>query len=149
LTDEARRKYPKVPLLAVGALIEDRGRVLLLRRRYNPGKGKWALPGGMVKLGETLQDALMREVKEELNLEVKIERSLGAYEIIERKEPGDVEYHYVVIDYLCHPSGGRLKINKEATAARWFEHGELGRLALTASTRRLLSELGYISEAHQ
>jgi ADP-ribose pyrophosphatase YjhB (NUDIX family) len=144
LSEKRIQKYPRIPLLAVGALIEDHGRLLLLQRRYNPGRGKWSLPGGMVKLGETLEEALIREVREELNMKIVIEKSLGAYEIIERKDHGHVEYHYVVIDYVCHPTGGRLKGNREAMAVRWFRPDELGPLALTASTRRLLSNLGYI-----
>ena len=104
------RSYPSHPVPGVGAVILDGDRVVLVRRGREPLKGFWSIPGGGLELGESLLDAVRREVREEVGLEIEV---LGMVEIFERiLRDGDqrVQYHYVLIDYFCKPAiGGRPK----------------------------------------
>ena len=117
------REFPVIPLVGVGAVIVDEGRVLLVRRGKEPLKGHWTLPGGMLELGETLVAGVAREVKEETGLEVEV---LELVELLERihREREKVQYHYVIADYLCRVTGGKLKAASDADAVRWVERAE-------------------------
>src|SRR5258708_3237756 len=128
------RRYPQRPILAVGALVFDDDRILLVERGQEPLKGYWSLPGGAVEAGEKLEDALRREVREETGLEVSVD---GLHEIFERvteDTAGRAEYHYVIADFLCHPVGGVLRAGSDAAATRWYSEGELGALKLTSGS---------------
>lgn len=128
------RRYPQRPILAVGALIFMDTRILLVERGQEPMRGYWSLPGGAVEAGELLEDALRRETREETGLEVHID---GFHEIFERLTPDDegrTEYHYVIVDYLCHPVGGTLRASSDAADAGWFERSELPGLKLTSGS---------------
>jgi len=118
-----QREYPSAPLIGVGAVIFDEGRVLLIRRAFAPLKGHWSLPGGLVELGETLLDAVVREVAEETGLRVE---ALQLIELLDRiyYEDSQVRYHYVVADYLCRVVGGALAASSDAAEARWVDRSE-------------------------
>ncbi len=125
------RRYPDRPFLGVGAIIVDAQQVLLCRRGQPPYVGLWSLPGGIVELGEPVVDALHREVREETGLEVEIVRLAEVYE---RIVPGDghrTEYHFVLLDYLCHVESGTLKAGDDAADVRWFASTELASLEMT------------------
>ena len=98
------RQYPERPIVGVGAVIVDEGKVLLIRRRYEPLKGEWSLPGGMVEIGETLESALMREMLEETGLRVDVGPVVEVFDRIMRDEQQRVRYHFVLVDYLCWPA---------------------------------------------
>jgi 8-oxo-dGTP diphosphatase len=132
-TSEGRR-YPTRPFLGVGALIFEGGNILLVERGQEPLKGYWSLPGGILETGEKLEDAIRREVLEETGLEVE---PLGMFEIFERIMPdveGRAEYHYVLIDYVCRPVGGRLLPASDASAAAWVAERNLREYRLTEGT---------------
>lgn len=95
------REYPQAPIVGVGAVIFDRERVLLVRRGQEPLRGQWSLPGGAVELGETLQDAIAREVREETGLAIRPRGIVKTFERIDRQPDGRIRFHYVLIDYLC------------------------------------------------
>ena len=118
-----QREYPDAPRVAVGAVIVDEGRVLLVRRGTEPMMGHWSLPGGLVELGEKLLDAVVREVKEETGLEVE---PLELVELINRvlRQGERVQYHYVIADYLCRVTGGVLRASSDAEEVRWTERCE-------------------------
>src|SRR6266576_956396 len=103
------RRYPPRPILGVGAIIIDAGRVLLVERGREPLKGYWSLPGGVLETGEKLAEGIRREVLEETGLEIELLSVVEIFERIMRDAAGVAEYHYVLIDYLCRVTGGVLK----------------------------------------
>jgi mutator protein MutT len=125
------REYPHHPLVSVGAVIVDRDHVLLIKRAHEPLKGAWSVPGGVVELGETLTDALAREVREETGLEVEVGPVLEVVDRVQRDADGRVEYHFVIIDYLCRARGGTLACGTDASDARWFSRAELESASIT------------------
>jgi ADP-ribose pyrophosphatase YjhB (NUDIX family) len=128
------RRYPPRPVLGVGALIIENSRILLVERAREPLKGWWSLPGGVVETGERLEDALRREVREETGLEVEGVQLLEVFERIMPDSDGKTEYHYVLMDYVCHPAGGTLCAGDDAGRAQWFNEAEIDGLKLTEGT---------------
>ncbi len=135
------REYPPTPIVGVGGVLLRDERVLLVRRKREPGAGLWSIPGGHVRLGETLEEACVREMLEETGLEVEPVRPIYAFDYIERDGKGNVKYHYVVVDFLCRQVGGSLKPGGDAKEVRWIPLDQALKLRLTSSTRKLLEEL--------
>ena len=118
-----QREFPSSPLVGVGGVVVDRGRVLLVRRGTEPLRGHWSLPGGLVEVGEALSDALVREVREETGLTVRVVELIELLDRIHRE--GDrVRYHYVIADYLCVVEGGEPRAASDADEVRWVERAE-------------------------
>lgn len=118
-----QREFPSAPLMGVGAVVVDRERVLLVRRGTEPLKGRWSLPGGLLELGESLADGVVREVKEETGLVVEVVELVELLDRIHR-EGERIRYHYVIADYLCRVAGGELLAASDADAVRWVERAE-------------------------
>ena len=118
-----QREYPLTPLVGVGAVVVEAGRVLLVRRGSEPLKGHWSLPGGLLEVGESLTEGVIREVREETGLTVE---PLELVELLDRihREGDRVRYHYVIADYLCRMTGGELVAASDADAVRWVERAE-------------------------
>ncbi len=118
------REFPENPLIGVGAVVVDGERVLLVRRGHEPLKGRWSLPGGLIELGEELEAAVIREVREETGLLVQ---PLELIELLDRihREGDRIRYHYVIADYLCRVTGGKLQAASDADEVRWAAHEEL------------------------
>jgi 8-oxo-dGTP diphosphatase len=118
-----QREFPSAPLVGVGAVIADRGRVLLVRRGTEPMRGRWSIPGGLIEVGESLTDGLIREVREETGLIVE---PVVLIELLDRihRDSGRVRYHYVIADYLCSVTGGELRAASDADEVRWVERAE-------------------------
>jgi mutator protein MutT len=125
------RQYPERPIVGVGAVIVDDGKVVLVKRKYEPLKGQWSLPGGMVEIGETLETALAREMLEETGLRVDVGPVIEVFDRIMHDEDRRVRYHFVLIDYLCWPAGGSLQAGSDVEEAIWAEPATFGGYALT------------------
>jgi len=125
------REYPERPIVGVGAVIVREGKVVLIRRKYEPMKGHWSLPGGMVEIGETLEAALTREMLEETGLVVDVGPVIEVFDRITRDEDRRVRYHFVLVDYLCRPSGGSLHAGSDVDAAIWADSATLADYSLT------------------
>jgi 8-oxo-dGTP diphosphatase len=139
------RQFPDRPVVGVGAAIVDGDRVLLIRRGQEPLKGEWSLPGGGVEVGETLHDAVMREVREETGLEVQVGPVVEVLDRIHLSDDGRVEFHYVLIDYVCRVTGGRLSPASDAVDACWALAGDLPRYSLTAIAETVIGKAMAIS----
>ncbi|RLE48819.1 MAG: NUDIX hydrolase [Candidatus Methanomethylicota archaeon] len=137
-----KRVYPSQPIVGVGAvIIDNEKRILLVRRAAPPGRGLWAIPGGIVKLGEKLKEAVKREVKEETGLEVEVGDLEDVFEVIIRDEAGKIKYHYVIVDYQARVSGGKLRASTDALEVKWFSAEEIKKVRTTKATGKLLEKL--------
>ena len=135
------REYPEYPIVGVGAVVLRDNKILLVKRGYPPGKGKWSIPGGVPEVGESLKDAVLRELYEETGIEGRVKGVVFVGEYIERDENGRVRYHYVLVDFLVEPVGGRLRASTDAVDVGFFELSEALKLELTSSTRKLVEKL--------
>jgi len=124
------REYPERPIIGVGAVIIDGDQVLLVKRGNEPLKGEWSLPGGALELGETLEDGIRREVLEETGLIIEPVSVVEVLDHISRDAEAHVQYHYVLVDYLCRVVGGALMCASDAADARWGTLEDLGPIAL-------------------
>jgi len=132
------REYPSLPVLAVAAIIVDNGEILLVKRANEPARGKWSPPGGVVELGESLVDAVRREVREECGLEIEVDGLLDVVEVVRRDSKGRIRFHYVILDYLARPTGGELRPGEDASEVRWIPLRELENYEITQSLRKLV-----------
>lgn len=123
------REYPLAPIVGVGAVVIHESRVLLIRRGHEPMKGQWSLPGGALEVGETLLEGVQREVKEETGLEVLPVALIEAVDRISRDGEDRVQFHYVLLDYLCRVTGGELCCATDAIDVRWASLDELDEVA--------------------
>jgi ADP-ribose pyrophosphatase YjhB (NUDIX family) len=129
LADE--RLYPKRPFLAVSAAILRDGKVLIVRRARKPALGVYTLPGGVVEAGETLEQAVVREVKEETALDIAPVTLAGHREVVIRDDEGRVERHFVILCFAARWLGGEPALNEELDEARWVDPAELAGLKTT------------------
>ena len=132
MTDD--RSFPARPIVGVGAVVVDGQRVLVVRRGRPPLQGEWSLPGGAVEVGETLSAALQREVLEETGLVVDVGPMVDVLDRIHMSADGRVEYHYVLVDYLCTVLAGQLSPQSDAVDARWVTRAELSAFAVSGIT---------------
>ena len=137
-----KREYPDLPLVGVGAVIIEDGRVLLVKRGHPPLAGEWSIPGGVLELGESLREAAVREAREETCLTVEPADLLGVYDRVIRDDAGLTIYHFVLIDFLCRPVGGKAQAADDADEARWFTLSEVGELGLPEDTAEVV-RLGF------
>jgi 8-oxo-dGTP diphosphatase len=132
------RKYPPRPVVGVGAVVAHEDRVVLIRRKYEPLAGQWSLPGGTLELGESLDAGVAREIREETGLDVEVGPVVEVFDRILLDADSRVQYHFVLVDYLCRPIGGRLQAGSDVDAAAWVAPGELGRYHLTAKATAVI-----------
>ena len=134
----------EIPVCAVGAIVLEKGELLLVRRDREPALGRWSLPGGKVEWGESLQEAVAREVREETGIDIDVEGMAGLAERIVRDDDGDVRFHYVIIDFWAKPRGRALQPGDDASDALWVPVGELHDYPLTAGLYEFLQDRGVL-----
>jgi mutator protein MutT len=134
------RQFPDRPLVGVGAVIVDGDSVVLVKRAHEPLKGEWSLPGGTVEVGETLVDAVVREVREETGLTVRVGSLIEVLDRVHRADDGRVEYHFVLLDYRCTVISGALVPGSDALDACWAARNELPRYRLSESALRVVAK---------
>jgi len=135
-----KNSYPDTPRVAVGAIVFKNGHVLLVRRGQAPAEGLWAIPGGSVKLGETLQAAAEREIHEETGLRIRAREPVYTFESIVRDDDGGIRFHYVIIDLVADYIDGEPHPGDDALEARWFSPQEIQKTDVSKATRQLLRE---------
>jgi 8-oxo-dGTP diphosphatase len=139
-------EYPDVPRVAVGAIVFRDGRVLLVKRGRPPSQGQWAIPGGRVELGETLQAAAEREINEETGLTIRARDPAYTFDVILRDDAGRVRFHYVIVDLLADYLDGEPRPGDDAREARWIAPQELAELPISQTTLDVLkNELHFSS----
>lgn len=129
-----QREFPEHPLIGVGAIIIEAGRVVLVKRAHPPIQGQWSIPGGVLEIGEMVREAAIREAGEETGLIVEPGELLGVYDRILRNPEHRVQYHYVLIDFLCRRVGGELHASSDAAEVGWFRREDLAGLNLAEDT---------------
>jgi len=137
-----QREYPDRPLVGVGALVRKGEDFLLVKRMHEPSRGLWSIPGGLVDLGEAVEEAAGREVEEETGVRIAIERLLDVIDNVVRDEGGRVKYHYVLVDYLARPLSHEVRAGSDVIEARWVNAKDLEKYELTKTVRRLLERVG-------
>ena len=133
------RQYPERPIVGVGAVIIEDGRVVLVKRRYEPLAGRWSLPGGTLELGETLQAGLAREMREETGLDVEVGPVIEVFDRILLDEEKRVRYHFVLVDYLCWPVAGELRAGSDVDEAVLADPGALEPYNLTPKATAVIN----------
>lgn len=133
-----KRHYPEQPLVGVAAVIFKREEVLLVRRGQEPAKGVWSLPGGLVEVGESLVEAVKREIKEETGLTVVILGVTAVLERIYRDSDDRIPYHYILIDFICEYEAGDLRPASDIDDARFVAAADLNSLDLPEFTARVI-----------
>lgn len=131
-------EFPQSPVVGVGGVIVLDGRALIVRRGHEPRQGEWSLPGGGVHLGESLVDAVRREMKEETGLDVEVGPILETFDRIHRAPDGRVRYHFVIVDYLCTPVGGDARAGDDAEALAWVRADEVDAYGVNAHAAAVL-----------
>lgn len=133
---------PTRPLVGVGAVIIRDNEILLVRRGQPPAEGSWSIPGGKVELGETLVDALCREIKEECNLDIEVGPPIAVLDSIVRSSSGQVLYHYALVDFWVYSVRGTAISSSDAREVRWVPLAEVSALQITQGLVPLLDHLG-------
>lgn len=132
-----KREYPMRPIVGVGAIILQGGNLLLVKRKAEPGKGRWSIAGGSVHLGEKVRDATIREAKEESGLDIELidDRPLEVFDNIVTDDRGRTQYHFTLLEFLAKPKGGTLRANDDAAEARWVPIVDVKNYDLASSFR--------------
>lgn len=147
--DDPTRRTPDRPITAVGAIVLDGRRVLLIKRGRPPAEGLWSVPGGVVKAGETLAGAVAREVHEECSIEVEAGPLVEVVERFDRDDEGNLIYHYVILDFLAESLGGEPAASSDAADVRWVDLDALADLDCTDGLEAVVEKAWVMMEENQ
>lgn len=132
--------YPGCPQVAVGAVVFKEDKVLLILRGKPPAENHWSIPGGCVELGETLQEAAEREIREETGLFIQARKPVYTFDVIERDHKGEILFHYVIVDLEADYVSGELRPGDDAVDVCWASSQDVKSLNVSAATRKLLKQ---------
>ncbi len=135
------REYPKMPVVGVGAVVLNKNKILLVKRGKEPRKGYWAIPGGVLNVGETIENAIKREVEEETNIKIEIIRLIDVIEDIIYDDQGNVRFHYILVDYLAKYKEGELQAGSDVSDAKWISIEDLGRFKIAKTTKDMIKRI--------
>jgi ADP-ribose pyrophosphatase len=144
MVPENRNAYPVSPRVGVGAIVIHEGKILLVKRGVSPGKGLWAIPGGTLHLGETLQNCAAREILEETGVTIAVGECLYVFDLIEQDKAGNVEFHFVVVDFAALYVAGDPQGADDADEARWFSPEEMAAVPVSQNTIKALHAIGFL-----
>jgi ADP-ribose pyrophosphatase len=142
--DPSIEQYPDRPWVAVGAVVFKDNRVLLVRRGQPPAQEQWAIPGGKVGLGETMQEAAEREILEETGIIIRARHPIYTFDLLEKASNGNIRFHYVIVDLIADYVAGDIRAGDDAREARWVGPDDIQQLAVNSKTVSLLRrEFGF------
>ncbi|OPY88229.1 MAG: Phosphatase NudJ [Smithella sp. PtaU1.Bin162] len=136
--------YPLAPRVGIGAITIHEGRVLLVKRGAEPSRGLWAIPGGTLELGETMQECAAREILEETGITIKVGACIYVFDFMERDAEGKIKFHFVIVDFAGEYVSGEPKGADDADEARFVAPEELKELPVAKNTLKALKEIGFI-----
>ena len=137
--------YPETPRIGVGAIAIHEGKILLVKRGIAPGKGLWAIPGGTLKLGETLKECAARELLEETGITAAIGDCIYVFDLIERDEAGKIRFHFAVLDFAALYVSGEARGADDAEEAAWFFPEDLANIPISGNTVKALHAIGFLT----
>jgi 8-oxo-dGTP diphosphatase len=132
------REYPAHPVVGVGAVVVRDGKALIIKRAHEPRKGEWSLPGGLLELGESLQDAARREIKEETSLDVEVGPVIETFDRVHRDDQGRIRYHFVIVDFVCWPNQGEAMPGSDADGVAWVTPDDIDAYQVNAHAKAVI-----------
>ena len=142
---QSGKAYPMEPRVGVGAIIIRNGKVLLVKRGAEPSKGLWAIPGGTLKLGETMRECAAREILEETGVTINVGECVYVFDFIEYDDEKKIKFHFVIVDFAAEYVAGVPEGADDALEARWLSAGELQELPVVRNTINALKSLGFLN----
>jgi 8-oxo-dGTP diphosphatase len=133
-----KREYPALPVVGVGGVVIHEGRALLIKRGSEPLKDQWSIPGGTLELGESIQEGVRRELLEETGIEVRVGELIEVFDRIFRDAAGKIQYHFVIVDYLCEKLSGEARAASDVTDVAWVNEEDLWNYKLTEAATRVI-----------
>lgn len=141
----SRREYPQKPIVGVGAIVVKEGKVLLVKRAAAPSRGLWAIPGGSLELGETIQSGAEREILEETGIRIRAGVPVYTFDFLEYDANNRLQYHFVIVDVEAEYVSGEIQAADDALDARWVSPEDLEGMPVSANTMKILKARGFIS----
>jgi len=132
------REYPAHPVVGVGGVVVRDGKALIIKRAHEPRKGEWSLPGGLLELGESLQDAARREIKEETSLDVDVGPVIETFDRVHRDDQGRIRYHFVIVDFVCWANAGEAMPGSDADGVAWVTPEEIDAYQVNAHAKAVI-----------
>jgi 8-oxo-dGTP diphosphatase len=133
------REYPEHPVVGVGAVVVRDGRALIIKRAHEPRKGEWSLPGGLLELGESLTDAVRREIREETSLEIEVGPIIETFDRVHRDDQGRIRYHFVIVDFVCWSAHGDAVAGSDADDVAWVTEQEIDAYKINTHARAVIN----------
>lgn len=133
-----KREYPDAPVVGVGGVVIHEGRALLIKRGSAPLEGQWSIPGGTLELGESIEEGVRRELLEETGIEVRVLGLIEVFDRIFRDGAGAIQFHFVIVDYLCELVSGEAIAASDVTDTAWVRERELAGYGLTETATRVI-----------